>query len=223
MAVTVKKRDSHKTKAKILAAAEDEFSKKGFYGTRVDEIAEHAGVNKRMLYEYYGKKEDLYKAVFLEVYSRLQKEEISLLDGETSCIEAVKKMIAFYFHYLSENQSYINLLLQENLNKGEFIQDVDFSGARYFGLKRLTELIERGKKQRLFRMDIDTPQVVVSLLMFPFSYFSNRYTFSHLIQIDFFDTTVLQDQIDYLSEMFLRYLCEPKALQEYYSNKDDVQ
>ncbi len=222
MAETVKKRDSQKTKENILAAAEMEFSERGFYGTRVDEIAERAGANKRMLYEYYGKKEDLYKAVFLEVYSRLQEEEVSLLDGETSCIEAVKKMIAFYFHYLSENQSYINLLLQENLNRGAFIQDVDFSGARHSGIKRLTELIEHGKQQHLFRKGIDTTQVVVSLLMFTFSYFSNRYTLSHLMQIDFFDTAVLQDQIDYLSEMFLRYLCEPQALQEYYSTGDDA-
>ena len=42
------------TKQKILEAAEAAFAEKGFYGARVDEITETAGVNKRMIYAYYG-------------------------------------------------------------------------------------------------------------------------------------------------------------------------
>ena len=40
------------TRKKILAAAEWEFSEKGLYGARVDDIARAAGVNKSMLYAY---------------------------------------------------------------------------------------------------------------------------------------------------------------------------
>ena len=47
------------TKSRILLAAESEFSVKGFYGARIDEISKVAGVNKRMIYEHFGNKENL--------------------------------------------------------------------------------------------------------------------------------------------------------------------
>ena len=56
-------RDPEGTKAAILAAATREFTDKGFGGARIDAIAAHAKINKRMLYHYYGGKEALYVAV----------------------------------------------------------------------------------------------------------------------------------------------------------------
>ncbi len=46
---------------KILEAAEIEFAEKGYDGARVDEIARRAGVNKALLYYYFGSKEILLK------------------------------------------------------------------------------------------------------------------------------------------------------------------
>src|SRR5438128_6417175 len=58
------KRDPAGTQQRILTAALNEFAKKGFAGARVDEIARRARVNKRMLYHYFGNKEDLYRETF---------------------------------------------------------------------------------------------------------------------------------------------------------------
>ena len=44
---------------KILEAAEEVFSMKGFDGARVDEIALKAGVNKALLYYYFQSKENI--------------------------------------------------------------------------------------------------------------------------------------------------------------------
>jgi AcrR family transcriptional regulator len=51
------------TKARILAAALDEFSAYGVAGARVDRIAATAGCNKNLLYVYFGSKENLFAAV----------------------------------------------------------------------------------------------------------------------------------------------------------------
>ena len=59
-------RDAVETQRRILAAALQEFSAKGIAGARVDAIAERAGVNKRMLYYYFGSKEGLFRAVLAE-------------------------------------------------------------------------------------------------------------------------------------------------------------
>ncbi|MEU8438470.1 TetR family transcriptional regulator, partial [Streptomyces sp. NPDC029216] len=58
-------RDSSATKARILAAAFDEFAAYGIAGARVDRIADTAGANKRMIYVYYGNKEQLFDQVIL--------------------------------------------------------------------------------------------------------------------------------------------------------------
>src|SRR5919197_20603 len=56
-------RDASRSRQRILAAALKEFSTNGFAGARVDLIARRAGINKRMLYHYFGDKERLFRAV----------------------------------------------------------------------------------------------------------------------------------------------------------------
>ena len=46
-----------------MRAATDEFAAHGEAGARIDRIAERAGVNKRMIYAYFGNKEELFAAV----------------------------------------------------------------------------------------------------------------------------------------------------------------
>jgi TetR/AcrR family transcriptional regulator len=56
-------RDADRTKARIFEAAVKEFAARGFDGTRIDKIAEVAGVNKRMIYIYWGDKQALYREI----------------------------------------------------------------------------------------------------------------------------------------------------------------
>ena len=56
-------RDPEATKERILAAALHEFSAKGISGARVDAIAARAKVNKRMLYYYFGSKDELFREI----------------------------------------------------------------------------------------------------------------------------------------------------------------
>ncbi len=57
------KRDPAASKQRILDAAANVFARDGYGGGRVDSIAEQAGVNKRMLYHYFGDKAALFDAV----------------------------------------------------------------------------------------------------------------------------------------------------------------
>lgn len=52
------------TRARLLAAALDEFETHGFAGGRVDAIARRAGANKRMIYHFFGSKSGLWEALF---------------------------------------------------------------------------------------------------------------------------------------------------------------
>ncbi|MFJ3310668.1 TetR family transcriptional regulator [Streptomyces sp. NPDC086549] len=56
-------RDSSLTRARLLDAAFAEFAAYGVAGARVDRIAESAGANKRLIYVYFGNKEQLFDEV----------------------------------------------------------------------------------------------------------------------------------------------------------------
>ena len=67
-----------KTRQKILEAATQEFARYGLGGARVDRIATRAGANKRMLYYYFGDKDELFLAVLEESYAQIRGAEREL-------------------------------------------------------------------------------------------------------------------------------------------------
>lgn len=56
-------RDAEATRARLLAAATDEFARHGVAGARVDRIATGAGANKQLIYAYFESKDGLFDAV----------------------------------------------------------------------------------------------------------------------------------------------------------------
>ncbi len=56
-----RRRDPERTKARILDAAIEEFSAKGYAGARVSGIAARAGVNQQLIAYYFDGKEGLYR------------------------------------------------------------------------------------------------------------------------------------------------------------------
>lgn len=68
------KRDPAGTRRRILLAAE-EFAAGGLFGARVDQIARRAETNERILYYYFGSKEQLFTAVLEHALSALVEAE----------------------------------------------------------------------------------------------------------------------------------------------------
>ena len=108
-------RDAERTRQALLAAAEIEFSTKGLAGARVDVIAEQAAANKRMLYYYFGSKEELYLAVLERAYGAMRKAERELDFTHLAPLEAIRKWVEFKFDYCQQHQEIIALLAGENM------------------------------------------------------------------------------------------------------------
>ena len=69
-------RRAHPTE--ILDIATREFADRGYNGARVDEIATKTRTTKRMIYYYFGSKEQLYIAVLERVYQQIRTAEQAL-------------------------------------------------------------------------------------------------------------------------------------------------
>jgi AcrR family transcriptional regulator len=80
-------RDPERTRRAILAAALREFARVGPAGARVDRIAAEAGVNKRMLYHYFGNKAGLYRALLAE-HEGPQAEASAHVSGRLAALDA---------------------------------------------------------------------------------------------------------------------------------------
>ncbi len=194
------------TRQKILDAAEAEFSEVGLYGSRVDSIAERAGVNKRMIYAHFGSKEQLYITVLTMVYNRMAESEEILLESELSCIDMVRRIIAMYFDFLTANPTFVRMLMWENLNHAQYIKASGAALSKGRSLKMLSDTLHLGIQNGSFRPDVDVENIVLSINMFCFSYFSNIHTMSHLMQKDLTDPASISQYADYVSEMVLKYL-----------------
>jgi AcrR family transcriptional regulator len=66
-------RNVEQTKQRLLAAAIEEFAEHGLAGARVDRIAQRAGANKRLLYVYFGNKDEVFDAVVDRCVSELSQ------------------------------------------------------------------------------------------------------------------------------------------------------
>ena len=115
-AQTPQRRDPVATRSKLLAAARREFADSGLAGARVDEIAARAGVNKQLVYHYFGDKDALYLAVLEWVYEEIRAQERKLNLEGLPPERAIKKLIESSFDHLARHPDFIVLLNDENRN-----------------------------------------------------------------------------------------------------------
>ncbi|MFG1783832.1 TetR family transcriptional regulator [Rhodococcus oryzae] len=108
--------DSAATRAKILAAAIEEFSAYGLAGARIDRIAEAAGANKRSIYVYYTNKELLFSAALHEVISQVN-EALPLTEDD------LPGYAAGMFDYLIAHPAALRMHLWRQLERPELGPD----------------------------------------------------------------------------------------------------
>lgn len=194
------------TKEKILRAAETAFAERGLYGARVDEIAELAGVNKRMIYAHFGSKEELYVAVLDEVYGRIADEEQAILSEDGDCIELIRRNIEGNFKFLCKNPTFVKMVLWENLNGGEYLKRSAAKSTKQSSLGAVKNILREGIAQGVFRDDMDVDEVVLSSQMFVYSYFSNVNTMAYIMERDFLNEEALQKRCEHITDMILKYI-----------------
>src|SRR5512136_1030593 len=87
------RRNPAATRNKLLTAARREFAARGLAGARVDDIALRAGVNKQLVYHYFGDKDALYLAVLEWVYAEIRAQERKLNLEGLPPERAIRKLI----------------------------------------------------------------------------------------------------------------------------------
>lgn len=99
------RRRKHARPAEIRQAALECFGERGFAATRLDDVAELAGVTKGTVYLYFHNKEDLFKAVVKEeLVPNIVKIQTRLADEHLSPPDALAELMRFWIKTLDSTR-----------------------------------------------------------------------------------------------------------------------
>ncbi len=212
---TRKTRDPEATRLRILAAAKAEFARKGLGGARVDDIALRAKSNKRMMYHYFGNKEELFRIVLEEAYGDIRAAEAKLELDRLDPVEALRKLVAFTWKYYLDNPEFITLVNSENLHRARHIKDSARirEMSRPF-VERMKKLLERGAAASLFRKGLDQVQINITIAAIGYYYLTNRFTGSIVFERDLMSERALAERLDFNTRTVLRLVCTPEVLKK---------
>ncbi len=175
--------DPARTMAEILAVATHEFADKGLTGARIDAIAAATRTSKRMIYYYFGSKDGLYLAVLEEAYRRMRAIESDLHLDDLPPMDALKKLVAFTYDHHRDNEDFIRLVMNENIQRGDYLRkSQSIQQLNTNAIASVKAVYDRGVAQGVFRAGLDPVDIHSAISAFTFFNVSNRHTFGLIFQ-----------------------------------------
>ncbi len=163
--------NDRQTEEKIFDAATDVFVEKGMDGARMQDIANHAGINKALLHYYYRSKDHLFNAVFEMIAQKIFIKFAPVFDENLSLEEKIKFFYQEHITFLQNNPGLPAFILNEiNRNPSrirKLLKNIDFN--------KIWQMICEQHKDEIVNYNITKemlPQIMVSLAslsVFPFA------------------------------------------------------
>jgi TetR/AcrR family transcriptional regulator len=103
---------AERTRAAILAAAENHFSRVGYAATRLEDIAEELGMTRAALFYYYKDKQMLYEAMIADAFGELTAKLETLLDAGGSVAKRIESATAAWVDAVMARPSLARLIMR---------------------------------------------------------------------------------------------------------------
>ncbi|WP_270935070.1 TetR/AcrR family transcriptional regulator [Falsiroseomonas oryzae] len=202
-----RKRDPEQTRRDILEAAIAEFSEKGFDGGRVDDIAARTRTTKRMIYYYFGGKEQLYAAVLERMYGGMRDAEQALQLDSLPPLQALQRLVEVTFDHHAAHPEFVRLVSVENIHEARNVAaspTIRDRNAAVIGTLRA--LLARGEAAGAFRKGLDALDLHMLISSFCFYRVSNRHTLSAIFGRDLRAPETAAAHRRMITEAVLRYV-----------------
>ena len=155
------------TEEKILEAAKEVFHQKGLHGSRMQEIADRAGINKALLHYYFRSKEALFEKVFYDTFSQLASKMFEIFSSEMTLISKIEIFVSFYLNFISKHSFVIYFVMNALHDRPEQLRDIILK--QNFSPDLILEQIGKQLKEE-FGIELDPLQIyvnIMSLVIFP--------------------------------------------------------
>ncbi|WP_233862716.1 TetR/AcrR family transcriptional regulator [Paraburkholderia adhaesiva] len=201
------KRDPEGTRRRILLAAAEEFAGGGLFGARVDQIARRAETNERMLYYYFGSKEQLFTAVLEHAFTLLTEAERALDLADLAPVEAITRLAHFVWDYYRDHPEFLRLINNENLHEARYMQKSTRIREMVSPIvATVAAILARGEAAGLFRANVDPLRLYVTISGMGYYVVSNRFTLAATLGRDFSTSTERAEIVQLNTEMLLAYV-----------------
>lgn len=148
----VKNEDKHR---KIIKAALKVFAKKGFYNSRVSEIAKEAEVADGTIYLYFKNKDDILISVFETEMKKMIDGMKKELDKYKDPLEKVKMFAFKHLNMITENQEWAEVAQVELRQSSKFMRE--YVKDHYMDyLNIFAYVIREGQEKGVFKENINT-------------------------------------------------------------------
>ena len=180
-------RNPEKTRERILKAATKLFTRSGYEGTSLREIVTETGINKRMIYHYFGDKRGLYQAIFVREWSELKtwldKAMQVNLESTGNIRDLLVKFVAVFFDFLAEHQHFTRLMMWDGLEGGEISRSTwkEIRGPLFI---QTEFLIQEAQKEGLLNKKFHPGHLVISLLATTTYYFAYASSLGDMLRTD---------------------------------------
>ncbi len=162
-----KKRNQEDTRAKLLDAALDIFSKNGYDAATTRNIAKKAGVNESLIHRYFKSKLGLFLALRQHFRANLTKQFLSYEASENLEEELVRFMKS-RLQGTKREKKFLKLAISQAILNPKVREDVQ----KYANLKppALVERFDKLRRIGQIRMDADLDQIIDILHLVGFSF-----------------------------------------------------
>lgn len=202
-------RDADRTRAELLQVATEVFAESGLSGARVDEIAERTRTTKRMIYYYFGGKEQLYLAVLDEAYRGIRAAEQGIQAGDLEPVDAVRRVAELTFDHHHAHPEFIRLVAIENIHRGEHLRRLDsLRELSTPAASLLDDILIRGRDTGVFRDDVDAVDVHMLISSYCVFQVANNATFGFLFGRDMRDPKVRARHRAILGDVVVSWLTQ---------------
>jgi AcrR family transcriptional regulator len=166
----------------ILDAALEEFTRNGYAGTRLDDVAARAGITKGTIYVYFPSKEQLFHAVIRKFQRPLLDDVHQFIDiSKRSAIEFLRTFLRFIYQSMQadrEGREVFRLMIAEAERFPSLAEDYHREVIAPL-LEKLREVIEMGMARGEIRRSaaLEFPEIVIApaaLMHLWLLVFSNR-------------------------------------------------
>lgn len=185
------RRNADETRARILGKATKLFAESGFAGTPISEIIKASKVNQRMVYHYFGDKEGLYRAVFVEQWSLLKvwfdqalQERLNVPHAKPlTSRELLLQALEISFDFLATNLGFVKLMMWEGLEGGHVSRSIwkDVRGPLF---AQIEFLAKEAQREGILDTEIDTAHLIISFLGVISFYFAYASTLHDMLKQD---------------------------------------
>ena len=209
------------TREKIINSAIEIFAEKGKYGARMEEIAAKAGVNKAMVYYFYGMKELLYQEVLRNVVSRnltrIFRTGGQIIEQSSDPVETLKRIVALYFEVFSSERAYTKLMLDAIVSEPEEVEDLLVQIKTDLKLDipgKLLRFLEEGMEQQVFRQ-VDPKHLLLNIASMTMFYFFGRPAIKAFLDLQIEDeTTFLKERQEAIMDLILFGIIQQPSMRE---------